>query len=794
MHVARRLAVLLFCAALTGLGGVDAARAAAPDRYSLVHGCYDVRGGQAAAPGGPFRMQATGLGRYLLYGPARTFLTVSAAGVPVTAATPGPSADFDVTSGADGFALENQAGRRLALGGTDRLTFTPAEGCAVYPEADTDSTGTPASGPTPYGETRGLLDAHMHLMGFEFLGGKAHCGRPWHAYGITYALAACEDGAAGDLTTNVLETALGGGSPVNDPVGWPTFRDWPAYNLLAHEGSYYKWLERAWRGGLRVYVNLFVENHTLCTIWPLKKNSCNEMDAVRLQARRLKELEEYIDAQEGGPGKGWFRLVDSPFQARRVVNAGKLAVVRGIEISQLLDCGVQQGVAQCDNDDIDRQLDAVYALGVRDLEITGKIDNGFGGVAGDEGALGLLTNTSNFLETGRFLDLETCTGPAGEADRTQVTAPTPIANVLGSLQASGLSLSATTPLYPPGPHCNRRGLTPQGEHLVKGMIKRGMIIDPDHLDVASRTQVLDIIERAGYSGVISSHSWSTRDAYARIYKAGGVVTPIAKNAKDFVAYWERIKPLRDPKRFFGFGYGADQNGFAVQGAPRRGRSPVTYPFRSFDGAVTFDRSSTGSRTWDINVDGVANYGLYPDWIEDLRRIAGEEIVADMGRGAEAYLQMWERAVGVGVPGCRAARLRFTGAGIGLLRFGATAEDLLRGAGQPQRRVGRTFTYCVRGKAGGRLRAVITPGGTVGLLVSTAPRHRVAGVGRGSRGSAIRASRPFGPGLRVKPAGRGRTYVYGVRTGRVRFAGVADKGVASSPAALRGYLRHAGLRP
>ena len=27
----------------------------------------------------------------------------------------------------------------------------------------------------------------MHMMGFEFLGGKMHCGGPWDAYGVTFA-------------------------------------------------------------------------------------------------------------------------------------------------------------------------------------------------------------------------------------------------------------------------------------------------------------------------------------------------------------------------------------------------------------------------------------------------------------------------------------------------------------------------------------------------------------------------------------------------------------------------------
>ena len=47
--------------------------------------------------------------------------------------------------------------------------------------------------------------------------------------------------------------------------------------------------------------------------------------------------------------------------------------------------------------------------------------------------------------------------------------------------------------------------------------------------------------------------------------------------------------------------------------------------------------------YDINTDGVDHYGLYPDWVEDLRRVGGRAIVEDMANGAEAYLQLWERA-------------------------------------------------------------------------------------------------------------------------------------------------------
>ena len=157
---------------------------------------------------------------------------------------------------------------------------------------------------------------------------------------------------------------------------------------MTHEQTYYRWLERAWMGGLRLYVNLFVENSVLCELYPLKRNSCDEMESVRLQARDIYELQDYIDAQSGGPGKGFFRIVTDPFQARKVIADGKLAVVLGIEVSELFNCSHDNYVPDCNKDDIDRQLDEVYKLGVRDMELVNKFDNALAGVAGDGGADG----------------------------------------------------------------------------------------------------------------------------------------------------------------------------------------------------------------------------------------------------------------------------------------------------------------------------------------------------------------------------------------------------------------------
>jgi hypothetical protein len=67
--------------------------------------------------------------------------------------------------------------------------------------------------------------------------------------------------------------------------------------------------------------------------------------------------------------------------------------------------------------------------------------------------------------------------------------------------------------------------------------------------------------------------------------------------------------LSDPKYHFGFGYGSDMNGLAEQPGASSA-TPITYPFRSYLGDVTFAREQWGQRTFDLNTDGLANYGMY----------------------------------------------------------------------------------------------------------------------------------------------------------------------------------------
>jgi hypothetical protein len=272
-------------------------------------------------------------------------------------------------------------------------------------------------------------------------------------------------------------------------------------------------------------------------------------------------MERYIDAQAGGPGEGFFRIVRNPFQARKVINQGKLAVVQGMEVSEPFGCKLVNKQPTCDNAQIDGWLDRLQKLGVRQLEITNKFDNALTGVAGDGGETGTITSTGNFLTTGSFFDLRECNDPAyHDHSPTAVNYPHNedliIANGYEALVPGGAA-----PVYPDGPVCNTRGLTPLGEHAIRGIMKREMIFDPDHMSVVGRNQALNLVESRDYSGIVSSHSWSTDDALPRIYALGGMVMPYAGGSEGFVDKWLHLRSYyrEAGTQYFGVGYGADAN-------------------------------------------------------------------------------------------------------------------------------------------------------------------------------------------------------------------------------------------
>jgi microsomal dipeptidase-like Zn-dependent dipeptidase len=583
-----------------------------------------------------------------------------AGGAVTRGAAPGKLAEWRISQVAPGVVTITSTAEREQLAaspsgqlvlvrrGGGLFRFVADGGCTPFPEAQVGAEGTPFSGTNADGTVFGLADYHLHITSNFRAGGRVIYGENFDPFGIAVALGAPGDqldhgpNGALDVTGNLIRS----GSPVgtHDPHGWPTFAGWPVHNTVTHQQVYWVWLERAWMAGLRLVVAQTVEDVELCAIEPLKSHSCDETDSIILQVRQLRAMQDYIDAQYGGPGRGWFRLVYTPDEARRAIEQGKLAVLIGVESSNLFGCSER---AHCTRADVDRGIALYRRLGVRSFFVTHWVDNAFAGVAIQSGAEGTLLNGLNKLETGHYFAAAPC--PLAGEGTTMFSAGRYFPGRDWVSQLLDRAQSQAVPTYPPGPLCNAKGLTGLGRYLIDRMIANHMLIEADHLSEGARESVLSIAEAAHYP-IVSSHTgtggfWPDADL-RRLYALGGLATARSDTAGNIVQRILSFEPSHSPKFYFGVGLGTDTGGFNSQPppSPDAAQNPVRYPFTSYDGRVTFVRERTGTRSFDLNTDGVAHYGLIADLVADMRQQpGGASALPLLFRSAEAYLEMWQRA-------------------------------------------------------------------------------------------------------------------------------------------------------
>src|SRR5688572_20601457 len=96
------------------------------------------------------------------------------------------------------------------------------------PDSGIGVTGEPFKGTNAAGEVRGFVDAHNHIMANEAFGGRLICGKAFSTKGIADALKDCPEHYP-DGSLALFDFITNGGDGKHDPVGWPTFGDWPAH-------------------------------------------------------------------------------------------------------------------------------------------------------------------------------------------------------------------------------------------------------------------------------------------------------------------------------------------------------------------------------------------------------------------------------------------------------------------------------------------------------------------------------------------------------------------------------------
>ncbi|MGK3958415.1 membrane dipeptidase [Arthrobacter sp. R4] len=511
---------------------------------------------------------------------------------------------------------------------------------------------------------RGFADIHNHQFANLAFGGKMFFGR---AFGDSEAvLPHCASvhgpGGVGDVLGNVFRTVTLRRDPLSAlghlVGGYPEFDGWPRWDSLTHQSVFEPWLHRAVQGGLRLMVMLAVNNEFLTSkVTKAKGRTDGDMEAVDLQLQEARAMQDYVDSKHGGAGRGWYRVVSTPEEARATMSEGKLAVVLGIEVDYLFGCRKESDLSLAQ---LRAKMDQYYELGVRHIFPIHFNNNGFGGASYDK-----VVQSTQFQ---RAVSIP--------------FAPYPLtvepARHLGYQYGGGWR--------------NVQGLTSLGKDLIREAIARGMMVEIDHMSARSKEDTFAICENynyplvSGHTGFVEISKGDKRHEgnllpaeIERLRKLGGMLSVIIHQGDDDeIETWRggadtiehtsegTSNTLLQAYRYavskmpgMPVAFGTDFNGLAGSIKPRWGReagrirpgarppgpeSILAYPFENPLTGAKMDKSKVGKKEFDFNTDGLAHVGMLPDLIADFKKMGlSDQEIEPLMNSAEGYVNVWEKA-------------------------------------------------------------------------------------------------------------------------------------------------------
>ena len=480
------------------------------------------------------------------------------------------------------------------------------------------------------GAVAGFADLHLHQLSYLGFNGA------WVWPSVTAVIRACTGKNHGRIWLNGKE-----GAPFRsvhtdrtDP------KDWYHHMDSTHQQVHMTLLERAHKDGLNLIVLPAVSSEAAINtlLHPATKDADmphDDMDSVRLQLRTAHALAARYP---------WYRIARDPWEARRIIKEGGLAVVLSVEVSQIMPPSF--GAWQ-------HQLDELYDLGVRTFTMAHESDSHFAGAAAHHGmTMGLNQFGKNLLK-GRIFTLK-----------------------------DGR---------------NRLGLTGEGRALVRELTRRRILIEIDHLSRNARRDVYNLVSapdpkgNLGWYPLFFSHArfdelmpskdelegWIGKNDLghkeAKAHGGKGSHGTGEYMASDEDALWVRATggvfgmrtgpnaqrayrrsgvdnrchtSNRSMAQIYAYGLhrfglamalGSDMSGFVPQTAPRFGAGACSKLGNQRPDRRESDKP-VGS---EFDTKGLAHVALEPDLIKDLGNLGMD--TGNLDRSAETFLRMWERA-------------------------------------------------------------------------------------------------------------------------------------------------------
>lgn len=485
----------------------------------------------------------------------------------------------------------------------------------------------PAANPAPAG--RGLAELHLHQFANLAFGG----GWVWgNADGpADQALGTCsghgfDHGFAAGMEGGTLNLRR------HDPDGYPSFEGWPRWNSVSHHQSHADWLQQAHSQGLDLMVMSAVEQTEFCELLPASTRvfPCDDFSSV---VRQLEAAHAFDAAHD------WYTIVRSPAEARAAIAAGDMAVVLAVEAGDVFGRG-----------DYRPRLDQLKALGVVALQPVHETDNRFSSAAWHDPPLLVLQALYYRSHPAQWARQR----KAMRANRGPGLGHRDIGDTVSRLFGFDLD--------PQG--FNRRGLSGQGEALVKDLMDRSMLVDVAHLSERAIEHSFQLAAARNFYPLFNSHihladvepkevgEWSyTITPVQRLNQTGGVaglrstatVSPTyadsgVRNDCDgsVKSFAQRLAWVtRELKMEVGFA--SDFGGLASNLAPRFGPDACA---KADSNRRDQQQAQVGASGLQLDERGWGHIGQIGEVMVELRQVGADP--SALNQGAEVFIRMWER--------------------------------------------------------------------------------------------------------------------------------------------------------
>lgn len=428
--------------------------------------------------------------------------------------------------------------------------------------------------------------------------------------GALYGMATCIpfQACGHEFVKDVFAKHYGNNVPENNSAV-SNYVDFPAWNSFAHQTMHISWVRRSYDGGQR----LMVVPVGVAKSWEFNTTADGVMQPAITHIRNaVTALKNLVRLNEG-----WMKIAYSSKEAREIILQNKMAIIIGVEQAEI---GSYFATAK-------QEVEELYNMGIRHFFPIHNINNNLGGAAVFNSALNSYNDLVNRgTSNGEHACFDIKEGNTGDETRVSVKLERKFMRqemrllpIIGFGNIPFFYMNDVPSRYNYErytSHKNNLGMKEEGMIYLKELMKKGVIIDIDHMSDAAQNMAVTELNRVNYP-LLSGHTNFRdlrRDAtetdgdgkearlkteftiYSSratdIIRSGGMFglmnqqnnirkaegSPIfntsAGGSSSFIqAYWYALEKGGEDH---GIAFGSDANGFAPQVSPRFGTEAVPF--------------------------------------------------------------------------------------------------------------------------------------------------------------------------------------------------------------------------